>query len=348
MLAMFLEPSDYKKWGCETLDQIRRELYLPKQKLYAETSKEPRNVAFNWPAGVMLSALAAGAKVEPKYKPWLKEYADACEAYWNKEGPVAGYSVLPKQKPSDRFYDDNAWMCLALIETSEVLGDKKYLSRAEAAFKYVWSGWDDKLGGGIYWREREKKSKNCCSNAPGAVCAFRLYQLTQKPDYLKKAEDIAAFTWSNFYDTEAGLLSDNKSLSGKVDKTKWSYNTALMIRYFVERENANVPHEFDYFQTAKQLVSASVDRWMKGSTIADDAAFAHLLFEALVLYNRSARDPSLTEKLHLALTTLHEKNRDENGHYGKRWEAVPTEPYKEFRLIDQASAARAFFVMASR
>ncbi len=346
---MIFEPADYKKWGCETLNQIRRELYLPKQKLYSEMGGEKKVVAFNWPAGVMLSALTAGAKVEPKYKPWLREYADACEAYWNTDGTVAGYSVLPKQKPSDRFYDDNAWMCLALIETSEVLGDKTYLAWAEAAFRFVWSGWDDKLGGGIYWREREKKSKNCCSNAPSAVCAFRLYQLTQKQEYLKKAEDIAAFTWTNFYDAETGLLSDNKNLSGKVDITKWSYNTALMIRYYMERANATSHLEADACnQTAKKLANAAVLHWMKGDTIADDAAFSHLLFEALVLFNRSAKDADLTLKLNLALTTLHNRNRDANGHYGKRWETVQTTPYQQFRLIDQASAARAFFLMAGR
>jgi hypothetical protein len=343
-----MKPSDYKKWGCETLDQIRRELYLPNQELYAEEGGTKQKVAFNWPAGVMLSALAAGAKVEPKYKPWLREYADACEAYWNREGPVAGYSVLPNQKPSDRFYDDNAWMCLALIETSEVLGDQKYLKRAEATFKYVWSGWDTELGGGIYWREREKKSKNCCSNAPSAVAAFRLAQETRNYELLRKAENIAAFTWSNFYDPEASLLSDNKSLSGKLDKTKWSYNTALMMRYHMEQANASSHMEAHRcFQVAKMLATAAIGHWMKGDTIADDAAFSHLLFEALVQYNRSEKDAGLSAKLDAALTTLWEKNRDSNGHFGKRWETVATEPYKQFRLIDQASAARAFFVMAA-
>src|SRR5687768_11497712 len=112
----------FKKRGFEAIEQIRREYYLPESKLYCESIEagqskiqSPKSKirksgpAFNWPAGVMLSALNAAARLEPKYKTWLREHADATRAYWNANGPVAGYDVLPgpkKRTGADRYYDD--------------------------------------------------------------------------------------------------------------------------------------------------------------------------------------------------------------------------------------------------
>ena len=348
LLVLSVNQANFKQWGSETLDQIRRELYLPETRLYAEDSSA-KKASFNWPAGVMLSALAAGARVEPKYKAWLREYADATRVYWNKAGPVPGYDVLPVPKPKDRYYDDNAWMCLALIETYEVLGDKKYLKWAEEAFKFVWSGWDEKLGGGIYWRENEKKSKNTCSNAPAAVCALRLFEVTKKAGYDEKAARILSWTLRNLRDPKDGVYWDSIDLRGKIDEMKWSYNTALMIRAAAERGPRKGRDDANPFQLGMASIPGAVSRWLLGEpgTIRDAAPFAHLLFEAL-WKARPEEDQSLRDRLDSSLIYLREKNRDSAGHYGPNWNDVPKQPYKPFRLIDQASAARAFFVAATR
>lgn len=343
LLVLSVKQADFKQWGIEALEQIRRELYLPKTKLYAEDGVGTKP-SFNWPAGVMLSALAAGAKVEPKYKAWLREYADATRVYWNEAGPVAGYDVLPMPKPKDRYYDDNAWMCLALIETYEVLGDKKYLKWAEEAFKFVWSGWDDKLGGGIYWRENEKKSKNTCSNAPSATCAFRLAAHTKNSDYVGKADRIWNWTAENLQDPKDKLYWDNTSLSGKVEETKWTYNTALMMRAAIERGEAD-----SWYWRGRASLDPAIEKWFDPGTgaIRDAAPFAHLLFEALLLYQKVEQSKTLEGRLDRALIFLRERNRDAAGRYGPNWNDIPPKDgYRTFRLIDQASAARAFFMAA--
>lgn len=350
--VLSVQSPDFKAWGCETLDQIRRELYLPESKLYAERGGQDKP-SFNWPAGVMLSALAAGAKVEPKYKEWLREYADATRAYWNPAGPVPGYGVLPMPTPKDRYYDDNAWMCLALIETYEVLGDKKYLTWAQDAFNFVWSGWDDKVVGGIYWRENEKKSKNTCSNAPAAACAFRLAAFGREDgDERDKGDRIWGWTWKNLRDRKDGLFWDSISLLGKLDQTKWSYNTALMIRAALERAGRTGHIEAsNWYDQGKNMIEPAMKRWFddKSGAIRDEAPFAHLLYEAILLYSRVAQDEVLGKRLETALLFLRKKNRDSAGHFGPRWHDIaPTGGYKTFRLIDQASAARAFFVAAQK
>ncbi len=243
-----------KSRGFEALEQIRKEYYLPKSKLYAEeitADGKKSGPAFNWGVGVMLSALNAASRHEPKYKAWLREYADASRVYWNDKPPVAGYDVLPGPKDVDRYYDDNAWMVLALVETHEILGDRKYLDWAEQALDYVLSGEDEKLGGGIYWRETEKRGKNACSNAPSAAACLAVAKYRRQKELAAKAQELLTWTQEHLQDPTDGLIWDNKNLSGRIDKTKYSYNTGLFLRSykmlepFVPVDKANLKRTFD-------------------------------------------------------------------------------------------------------
>ncbi len=297
-----LDPATLKKRGFEVLEQIRREYYLPKSKLYCDsiqtTNDERRNdesgtaprqpptanlkqsgPAFNWGVGVMLSALNAAARLDPKYKKWLREFADASRVYWNAKGPVPGYDVLPGPKPVDRYYDDNAWMVLALVETHEILGDKKYLDWAEQTLDYVLSGEDAKLGGGIYWRESDKKSKNACSNAPSAVACLRLSPHRRSKELLDKAFNLLKWTRNVLQDPADGLFWDSIDLKGKIDKTKWSYNTGL---YLSACGLYNLHPEDDERQ---QILRSAIDRWTdpRSGAIKDTGRFAHLLLEGIAL-----------------------------------------------------------------
>jgi hypothetical protein len=327
---------ELRTWGLETVEQIRRELYLPDSKLYAEDIKAGKRSgpSFNWPAGVMLSALNSAARADKKYAPWLREYADACHAaYWNPAGPVPGYDSCPFPKGADRYYDDNAWMVLQLVETSQVLKDKKYRRWAEVSMKYVMSGWDDQLGGGIYWRENKKTSKNTCSNAPSAFAAFQLGDR-------KHGHDIVAWMMPKLQDPSDGLMWDSAGIGGKVDKTKWTYNTALTIRTLLSDGQKD---------EAKRVADSSLRHWIDPTTGAmkDDAAFAHLMCEALLDTSRVTGNGKYRQAVLLALKALRERARDASGHYSKRWESQLRKPVDPVRVIDQASAARAFLEAAA-
>jgi hypothetical protein len=342
--------ADFKAWGLAALERIEADLALPKRGLYAEKMKPgqptPNTPAFMWPSGVQLTALVAAAQLDKAtYLPKMRRFIAGLDSYWQTAGPTAGYDVLPVPKPPDRYYDDNLWIVLALADASELARDTTYRDRAEAAFAFVLSGEDDKLGGGIYWREKEKSSKNTCSNAPAVVAALRLYQLTGKPAYLETAKRLYAWINAHLQDSD-GLYFDNIKLDGTVQKTKWSYNTALMIRANVLFHA--IAKDEKYLTEAQRLAKAAEARWIKPPTgaVADGAMFAHLLCESfLALYaddhNRHWRD--IVER---ALVFLHDKDQDANGHYGDRWDKTLTEPLSEISLIHQASAARAFLVAA--
>lgn len=320
-IVLALNAPDPALWGREALTMIRRDYYLPKTKLYAE-KPDRKQPAFNWGVGVMLSALNAAAKHDKKYRPWLKEYADASRVYWNK----GGYDVLPAPKPLDRYYDDNAWMVLALVETYEVLGDKKYLKWAREALAFALEG--EAKDGGIYWRESDKASRNTCSNAPVAAACLALAKHQETERLSAKAEEIFEWTYQNLRDPTDGLYWDSLSNTGKIDKTKWTYNTALMIRASQFRETA-----------FEETLNNSTKRWLVNGKLADSGRFAHLLLEAWVGVH------GVKPEYVRALENVR-KARSANGYYPSNWSELKAARNPE--LLDQAAFARACFVVAGK
>ena len=339
-------------FGKETLTFIDSK-YAMSDGLYGDSAtltEGPKGPAFNWGVGVMLTALSAAAEYDPTYKDRLRSFADAGRVYWNPEGPVAGYDVLPMPKPVDRYYDDNEWMVMGLVETYEVLGDKKYLDWAQETLKYVYSGEDSKLGGGIYWRESDRASKNTCSNAPAVAATLAVYHQTKNSRQLRDAIRLYGWTRKNLQDPKDHLMWDGMGLDGKIGETKWSYNTALMIRsaadLFMCTKNPA------YLQDVKQMQTASSKKWLVNGRFADEGRFAHLLMESWIYQRKYAPVPnpgqmaSDTRAFIEPLTFLHDSGRNAAGFYGKRFDRAPGEEQKNFELIDQASAARAYFKAA--
>ncbi len=341
-LAMKPAPDDLRTWGLETLVQIRRDYRLSGNGLYADAleAKKPSGPAFCWGVGVQMSALVAAAKIDSAWRKDLKEYAVATRVYWNDKGPVPGYDVLPGPKDVDRYYDDNMWMVMALADAAAVLKDPKVLGWAEDTLKFVLSGEDDKLGGGIYWHEPKKDTKNTCSNAPAAAACLAVYGQTRNPAYLLKARELYAWTRKTLQDPADGLMWDSLHLDGTIDRTKWSYNTALMIR--TAAELARLTPDRGYKEDAERMAAASEKRWVDPETgaIKDGGRFAHLLLESWTYVPTSARK----EATRRALRWLHEHGRNASGQYGSGFNAPPKADQAKFELIDQASAARALLM----
>lgn len=351
MTAMALpSPATLRQRGAETLRQIRQDLYIESSGHYAEEGKPSgrAGVCFNWPAGVQFKALLAGAKANREFEPWLRAYADVSLTYWNPAGPVPGFDVLPGPKSPDRYYDDNAWFVLALAKASDQLKEPKYLVWADRSLQFVLSGEDEKLGGGIYWRE-DRQTKNTCSNGPSAAAALAVYRQIRDARLLETAKRVYAWTKKNLQDPADGLYWDNIDLNGKIERTKWTYNTALML------QTAAWLHELTgevvYLEDARRLREASLRHWFdptKG-TLKDEGKFAHLLVESWLELARVEKKPLPADVRSAILQTaefLWTRHRDANGRFGNRWDEESKGPRDNWKLIDQASAARLFFSAA--
>lgn len=323
--SLMISPSDARA----EMNRLETLFLDPKTGFFIESTTEKHPV-YNWGIGVLLSAQNAITKLDPSYKTKLEQSLEKAMLYWNPIGPVAGFDVQPNvQNDQDRYYDDNAWMVMALVESYDLTGNPKWLKRAQESLAYVLSGEDDKLGGGIYWKEREKTSKNTCSNGPSAAACLAVFRHTRDQKLLDKAKTIYNWTKKTLQAPD-GLYWDNIQLSGTIGKTKWSYNSALMLR--TAKELAAITHEPSYAKDAERLETACLKRWVKpDGTIDDELQFAHLLFENLDLKKFDAQQ-CITKML---------SGRDPEGFFGTRWGKPTTGKHQ---LLHQASAVRALAV----
>src|SRR4051794_16043544 len=130
-----------------------------------------RKPDYVWLQGVTFSNLVAAARSEPgTYGPLLRNYFTALDAYWDPRVKIPGYEAAPTRgNGNDKYYDDNTWLVIAFLEAYETDRDPRYLTRADETLKFVLSGWDEEIGGGIWWDQSPKEgTKKARSHRPAA------------------------------------------------------------------------------------------------------------------------------------------------------------------------------------
>ncbi|WP_195207499.1 glycoside hydrolase family 76 protein [Bacteroides clarus] len=194
----------------------------------------PRQYSYLWPYSGTFSAVNAlfAATQDTTYKIILDhQVLVGLEEYFDDERKPAGYaSYVRNLRQSDRFYDDNIWLGINFVSAYLLTQENKYLQRALLIWDFIKSGTDNKLGGGTYWCEETKDSKNTCSNAPGVVLALKLFQATQDSTYLTEGEERYKWTKTHLQDSADYLYFDNIKLDGEIDKTKYAYNSGQMMQ----------------------------------------------------------------------------------------------------------------------
>ena len=181
----------------------------------------------------------------------------AIQAYYDASTPpVPGYdSYVVQQGGGTRFYDDNQWIGLALMDAYFRTGQKNYLDKSREIYRFMISGYDTVTGGGLYWEEGNHSSKNTCSNAPGIVLALQLYKATRVKNYLDTA--LLLYRWVNkTLRSPQGLYWDNiHTENKKIDTHIYSYNSGAMLQanvYLFE-----LTGEKQYLSAATQLADSA-------------------------------------------------------------------------------------------
>jgi mannose/cellobiose epimerase-like protein (N-acyl-D-glucosamine 2-epimerase family) len=172
-----------------------------------------------------------------------------------------------------------------------------------------------------------------------------LFEVTGDQAYLGDVRRLVAWTSAHLQDDD-GLFWDNIKLNGEIERTKWSYNSALMIQ-------ANTllhKHTGDerYGREAQRIAHAAIDYWIDPATggVKNGARFAHMLVEALLRLDGPGREER-RQIARRALQFVHDQVRDPNGWYAEPWDRPQQGPLATVQLIDQASTARAFWVAAA-
>jgi hypothetical protein len=230
-----------------------------------------------WPAASLIENTADAYRLFPA-NPLLKLYyvdmlTKGMDRYLVKDAVInspkgefkgVSYYNASAGNEGDYYYDDNEWVCIQLLLGYTRLNKPALLEAAEKNLEFIWTGWDDVLGGGIYWSS-EYSGKNACSNAPAAIAFLLAYQLTENEEYLKKG--IIIYDWMNSTLREGDLFIDNIRVeSGAKNGWKGTYNQATMI--YAGSLLYEITGEKEYYDLTVATVRATVPHMF---TVTDKA-----------------------------------------------------------------------------
>lgn len=315
-----------------------------------------KRVAFLWPTSGVLSgvvALLENTKDE-RYKkmldtdilPGLENYYDASRL------PACYQSYLSLDGQQDRYYDDNVWLTIDFAELALITKEKKYLDKAENVWKFVISGWDDKLDGGIYWCEQKKESKNTCSNAPSAVAAAKLYRATKKQEYLEWSKKIYAWTKLNLQDKSDYLYYDNVSLKRRIGKHKYAYNSGQMLQAAVLLYK--ITNDKNYLTDAQNIAAAGYNFFFENRTVNGKESkylkngniwFTAIMLRGYVELYQVDKNKTYLNAFKQSLDFAWANGRDKDGFFDEDWSGKDKKPTKW--LLGQAAMVEMYARLAA-
>ncbi|MES2572488.1 MAG: glycoside hydrolase family 76 protein [Verrucomicrobiota bacterium] len=325
-------PDHYRRQALEVMEDMGRRFRLPQGAQYAATpgGGEPDTVRG---AGVLFSALVGAAKHDPEhYGPLLDQFFEGLNAYWNPKARIPGYEPVPTAgNGQGKHYGDNALLAISLMEAYELTQNPKFKARAEETLEFALSGWDETLNGGIWAHEKKSPAKNTCANAPTAVACLLSASHSdprQAKQRIEMARRIVQWTTDKLQLPD-GLFADAIGLDGNLNRTRLTYNSALMLRAFLGLYHATSdPRDL----SEARRIGDAADAFLRRRTGAyrDPVKWAHLMVEADLELHRVTREESFF--------TRAEKNA---AFYYEEWKRnPPTE------LITAASIARTLWLMA--
>ncbi|HPP55982.1 MAG TPA: glycoside hydrolase family 76 protein [Anaerohalosphaeraceae bacterium] len=339
--ADVLTPASFQQWGREVLTQIQNR-FGRSDGLYNSVLNQTWP-DYAWGQGVMFRALTAAAFLDSSYLTRARNLADTLRLrYWCTYNNTSGFNSS-YGGCGDRYYDDNAWIALALIELYDLTGDSKYLTWAQQTVAFCMTGENgpsNTPNGGIRWHESDTGGASVCSTAPTILANLLLYQRTGIQSY--QTDALRLYNWI--------MASDLRYATGIFHETNQGplgYQTAVMTQCAVRLYQ--ITGQAAYLKEAQRMAAAMEHVFINRTTRAltqhgkwggHDMTNAYVeLYEA----DGSSRWLNLVGSY---LEYLYINCIDPSkGLYPAVWN--DTSRVCSSDLIDSASAARAFWKMAS-
>ncbi len=273
---------------------------------------------------------------------YVRTLATNLSAYWDAQAPVPGYA--PTVHPSahaTKYFDDNAWVGLDLVEAYRLTKDPAYLTQAEAVFRYEESGWDPN-GGGIYWNDQHI-TRNTPSNAPVAELGTYLYMLTHQSTYLDWAERIYNWEIQTLVNPTTGEVLDHIDPSGHINTAYWTYNQGTVIGSSVLLYE--VTHQASYLRQAEKTAAYTLQHGVQANGVfVAQPQFNGILADNLELLYQVTRNPAISAAIarNVASALAHDRNAE--GLFGSNW-AGPV-PTADVPILTDSGAVRLLAVNA--
>ena len=278
----------------------------------------PGTAAHLWPfirAFVATLDLAGAAAVEGfDADAAIDEHLSAWERYWDHRGPWPAYAsdVAGTVFGGDRYYDDNAWVGLALVQLERMRPGAGRLDRAGELFRFAAHGWDTHpdvpAPGGVFWVEQDRGAgrrnhdRNTVSNAPNAQLGLHLAELGADPAeaigprdmyaWVNGALDAAAHAPAAGEAAGTGLFWDKIRGDGSIDRTLWSYNQGNMTGLNVLLARAAGSDAVTYTARAEAIARRALGHY-EGAYERQPAEFNAILFRNLLQLHAATSDDAL-------------------------------------------------------
>ena len=282
-LADSSDPSIRARLSWNSLEQ---EMALPgRPGMFLDDNQRPV-VATVWPQGQTLAAALDLAAVTRDYR-----QANAILASLEQYQLEGAYNpgVFRGLPDKHRLLDDNLWLGLDFLQAYAQTGDRVYLEKAAGLYDFLEA--NRHPGGGLHWGEAETPpSRNAVSNLPAVEYGIRLYQATHDPKYLAMAKDSDAFV-EKYLRSPAGLIWDNVSDAGNVDRTLYSYNQGTAVRADVLLFQQT--HEQKYLDRATATAKAAVEYYGQQDRLwKQPPVFNAIFFRSLLALDVVAPNPA--------------------------------------------------------
>ncbi|MBN2765977.1 MAG: glycosyltransferase [Paludibacteraceae bacterium] len=214
--------------------------------LYKEshpTQSGDPSISYLWPYVSLVSGAATLAELN--YDVNYAGMSDLYEKYFRtgaNGNSIGGYgsSTNGFTGGGTRFYDDNAIVGISLIEAYHITKEPRFLERAARIVPFLESGFDNMLGGAIWWNEDEKNisgnansNKPACANGYATLFLLEYYKAcpeTERAAVLSFAKSLYKWLFENLRDPADKCYWNDLNTAGAVNKTKWTYNTGVMIQ----------------------------------------------------------------------------------------------------------------------
>lgn len=249
-----------------------------KQGLFYETTgvQKENPHSWLWPLCGLIQA-ANELEVLNKSGNYMEPVENAINQYYSTVKPAPAYQdYVIKERLSSRFYDDNQWIAIAYLDAYNRTGLKRYLEKSEEIYRFLLTGYDKNAGGGIYWKEGDKSTKNTCSNGPNILVSLQLYKITGDKKYMDTA--LLIYNWTNKHlRSKEGIFYDAIKVSSmKIDSGLYTYNTGTLLQANVLL--FNLTKNKKYLAEAKSIAKAGEVQFYKNKKLP-----AHYWFNAVFL-----------------------------------------------------------------
>lgn len=247
----------------------------------------------------------------------------------------AGFCARERDWKKNPFNDDLMWWVMACMRAYRLTGKKIYLDRAQATYDRVAEKEiDETLGGGMWWKSDEHKSKNACVNCPAIIGACELYQATRQRKYLDQAKAMYQWVCEKLFDPATGAVWDSMNLGGKVWKATFTYNQGTFIRSGMLLDKlCQLPEAADRSRKTINFLLGPLSPGgvMKGEGQGDGGAFKQIAIRALAewIAEPSNQGKPSTRKIFDALSKNAEaawENQSEGPLFGPDWHRAGMPP----------------------